>query len=544
MSSLRILSYNLSWEAQTGTNSQYVLGSLCVDANRKNICQENVVNLIAASESDVIFLQEATINGIALRDRISHGVNQYAAFIHQSQNEKIMTIYNTKLGDARSIGHEFSPGRPFLIVICREYVFVNLHRGRGIPIQDDIRKIEQILTPQILESRRVIIGGDFNKELQAGYITLSGKDLDLGKTLQTRKTCCSSTLGKRDRNYIVQYDYIGIDEKLKFDRLFVPVQDINTYIQHSDHLPVFAIVSPKDSDVEENGIVVKNIPENTRLYRGINVQCNRIPEPIRRDRHQWFAQTQTTALKYSKLEPQNNGCLFAFTSVRPLRLVNLWSKMTIEYVINRYNILRTTGQVSQEEIDAFRIFSGYGIDKKYVSGQEYPPITLAKQYNWAANNTQTTYEYIQVSDDLLPEFKKINETSITWNRIVWGPGIYELNRTSTFKGDTIVMDTLRNKIFANSPYDGVYCTPTPSSFHRGVFPEEFILFPDASTKLREFGHKDILATSFGGRRRLLSGPKQKGRRSSSSSKKRYTRRRRALHSGKVGYRARVTGRKV
>jgi hypothetical protein len=50
-------------------------------------------------------------------------------------------------------------------------------------------------------------------------------------------------------------------------------------------------------------------------------------------------------------------------------------------------------------------------------------------------------------------------------------------------------------------------------------------------------------TSFDDRR-LLSVPKRKGQRSSSSSKKHYTRRRRALRSGKGGYRATRTGRKV
>ena len=50
--------------------------------------------------------------------------------------------------------------------------------------------------------------------------------------------------------------------------------------------------------------------------------------------------------------------------------------------------------------------------------------------------------------------------------------------------------------------------------------------------------------SISSSRRLPSVPKRKGLRSSSSSKKRYTRRRRALRSGKGGYRATRTGRKV
>lgn len=57
---------------------------------------------------------------------------------------------------------------------------------------------------------------------------------------------------------------------------------------------------------------------------------------------------------------------------------------------------------------------------------------------------------------------------------------------------------------------------------------------------------DVVMTggSISSSRRLPSVPKRKGLRSSSSSKKRYTRRRRALRSGKGGYRATRTGRKV
>lgn len=547
MSSLRILTYNISWEAQTGKDSAITFGSKCIDPNimtdeneHVNICRENVKTLIKQSNADIILLQEV---GFDIRSlELS---SDYKYQWSSSGQEVMVTIYNTsKLGERTDFKYgEFSPGRPFHILIFDHYVIINLHRGHDHKtFVNDMTRIKNEIHRFTSVSRRVIIGGDFNTDIRRhGGLNLIGKDFDIGIKIQTQNTCCTRNLGReeRDRNYEYLFDYIGIDEKLKFELLTIPIST-ETNINFSDHLPVFAIVSKKDEDILNNGIVEKYIHQGTRLYRGTNLACNDplISNSIRNYKNEWFSQYQPTSLTYTP------GCLFAFETTRPLRLINLWTGPTMKFVVSRYQDLTRQGLISEDENLAFKVFSGYGLSKGEV-GQELPAFTLAKSKGWAKDvDDKPINRRIELPPEFFPNYQEFRTGSIKWKELPWGTNELDFNRTSTYKGDEIVMDTLRDKIFIGLNYDGVYCSITPSSFHKGLFEEEFIIFKDANAKLGEIQRADIRGGSISSSRRLPFVPKRKDRSSSSSSKKRYTRRRRALRSGRGGYRPRVTGRKV
>lgn len=543
MSSLRILTYNISWEGQTGTDTRITQGSRCIQADRQNTCTKNVTSLIKDSRADIILLQEATIDTNLLVNSISQEVDIYKWHSSQSGYETMTTIFNSsKLGDPiETRDSEFSPGRPFHFLVFKDYIIVNVHRGHDTNIQNDMQRI--IIDPILLQTRKVIIGGDFNMELQS--IEFIGKEFNFGNLLQTKKTCCTHDLGKT-KQYNFLYDYIAIDEKLRFELLVVPL-NISQNLLYSDHLPVFAIVSPIANDIENPMTKIKEkiLPKDARLYRGINLGCKTITQPIRNDRNEWFSQYQPTSLIYTKIQPQKPGCLFAFQTTRALRLVNLWSKPTMEFVIGKYSEGYNNRSITDDELTAFKVFSGYGVNKETLQASEVPAIVLAKKKGWVNRTESSINRYITINDQVLPGFERINNATIQWNDLPWGNQLYDFNRTSTFTVDSIVMDTLRDKIFVGLGYDGVYCSPTPSTYHGGIFFEEFILFKgDISSKLLSIGGRNINPISSGGRHRLPFGPTRKVRRSSSSLKKRYSRRQRALRSEKGGYQPTKPGRKV
>lgn len=552
MSSLRILTYNISWEGQTGKDSAITFGSKCIEPNIMtdenepvNICRENVKTLIKQSNADIILLQEVGF------DIQSLGLSRdYKYASSSSGQEVIVTIFNTsKLGELIEHSYEeFSTGRPFHVLIFKDYIIVNLHRGHNdtTTFQNDMDKISVAINPNIdivnaiVGSKNLIIGGDFNITLQNEFKAL-GKAMNTGRTIQTQNTCCTPDFGTT-KAYRNMFDYIAIDEKLNFQQLQIPLAPENNKL-FSDHLPVFAVVYPIAQDLidSRNNIQLKIVEKGTRFYRGVDKTCDQLDKDLRNNRNEWVSQFLHTSLQYAALE---QSCILEFKAKRDLKLVNLWTPSTMRFVLSRYNDLKEIGVITDDEILAFKIFSGYGIDKS--SESVLPAIQQAKDKGWVSKyDKRGANVYVELTQSFFPNFRDIGEKTIEWNGLRWGNKKDTFNRTSTYAVDAIVMDTLRDKIFNELKYDGVYCIPTPSTYHFGFFIEEFIIFKDPNEKLQTNRKLNVArGGSISSSRRLPSVPKRRDQRSSSSSKKRYTRRQRALRSGKGGYRARVTGRKV
>jgi signal peptidase I len=389
---------------------------------------------------------------------------------------------------------EFAPGRPFQIIVFDKYIVVNVHRGHNNNIRNDIAILNSKVDRRLLQTRSVIIGGDFNAELNYKENLFGEKEFDTGIATNTEKTCCSPTMGVRDQNYQYRFDYITIDEKLRFNRIDVLPREVNRFM--SDHLPVSAIISPRiqTSINATTNVVEANVIAGTRFYRGIGLGCNVLPpnQRLRMNRPEWLSQYRSTSLLYAKMKPgQSSGCLFTFISKDNLKLIDLWTPGTLNYVIDMMK--SGTLRLTADQIDAFRVFSGYDIDKHAVNGV-FPPNEVARKHNWSGMirgvNNVTSLDQLE-----FPGMQFTNNgTTALWRGIQWGARPLELNRTSTFEGDMIVMKMLMN-IFPD--YDGVYCGPTPSTYHGAMFFEEFILFPKGSSKMTSFQDETIT----GGKRR-------------------------------------------
>ena len=479
---IRILTYNVSWEGQTGKLSNTTDGRLCVP-NGVNVCTSNVISLIAGSNADIVLLQEASID-------VSRLPSEYKYVQHVSGIETMITAYKPAVvGNVQSaIPGEFEPGRPFLITVFPRLIVVNVHRPHTQNALKDTTILENALASKsaLLHSRSVILGGDFNMELPVNP-TFFNKELDVGLHVQRRKTCCSASFGIRDKTYKYLYDYIAIDERLRFDELYVPIS-ADKNVQFSDHRPVFAVVSLRGLK-EQNpttNLIDYILTKGTRLYRGVNVLCANLQSSVRPGRAEWFAQFKSTSMIYSR-----RGCLFRLETTRPLRMIDIWNAESMRTIVDTYTNAYRNKTITRDELDAFIVFSGYGIDKHPTLENPTPIQTLAKQHNWLGMVDPMRPTTVTVTQENFPLIQRLSAETIQVRGLPWGPGDKEFNRTSTFEGDAIVMRTLQ-RLFPM--YDGVYASPVPSTYHHGMFAEEFILFPDVLEKVRE------VSRSVGGRR--------------------------------------------
>jgi hypothetical protein len=340
------------------------------------------------------------------------------------------------------------------------------------------------------------MGGDFNTELTVNP-QLFNKELDAGLTLQTRKTCCSATYGVRDKTYPYLYDYIAIDERLRFDVLIVPI-DSDKNVRFSDHRPVYAEVSSRMIifDNLDTGLRERVVKEGARLYRGVDQVCQNLAQAVRPDRPEWFAQLKTTSLTYSK----GKGCLFRLETAKRLLLIDIWNPVSMKTIISAYRKAFQEKRITQNQLDAFSVFSGYGIDKLSTPTNPTPVLKfLSDRGIRIAPPDPLWRQSANVSQDAFPFLKRISQQSVEMNGIVWGPAVNEFDRTSLYELDMDVMRTLQTLF---PMYQGVYAAPVPSTYHRGIFTEEFILFPDPVTNTVMTNVRELNRTAGKRTRRL------------------------------------------
>jgi exonuclease III len=490
MSSLRILTYNVSWEGYEGKLSRTADGTRCIQ-NGINRCTKNVVDLITESDAQLILLQEASIDVKLLPSRYQH-------VLHRSGQETMLTLYDPKFTGKvyKVIPGEFQPGYPYLITVFDGLIIINIHRPHASNPTLDTQTLEDAMRPyfpRLLQSRSVIIGGDFNFELKTSPQFFK-KQLDAGLEIQKQKTCCSWSYGTAEKTYMYLYDYIAIDERLTFEYLGLPIK-ADKNVQYSDHLPVFAIVSLSMTTYDDS-IRYGILKEGSVLYRGVDKECNTVKNSVRPGRPEWFSQFKPISEIYMPNDDTGSkGCFFVLNTTRPLKLIEIWNSVTMPVIIRMYLDGLKNKTVTQQEYDAFRVFTGYGIDKHPTATVPSPVRKLAFDNRFV---TLEGYKFMaqrptvsSITQDHVASIKQISRGVIEVYGLQWGPGEQQFERTSSFAADTIVMDTLR-RFFPG--YDGVYAAPVPSTYHTGTFGEEYILFPDVLSKVREYAR-------VGGKRR-------------------------------------------
>lgn len=178
---LKIISYNISWESMTGADNNWTLCSNNKNLNHpkhNSICVGNIADVFNDNKSlDFVTLQEA-VNFEKLIEQSSQLKNMKYE-IYKSGLEIIVTFWDPKYKYLYSITGEFESGRPWMGIIFKNGIcLVNVHFGhynnkkeyRHIEkmlfiLKEEIRKKEDSNKIKI-NVNRFIISGDFNYNIK------------------------------------------------------------------------------------------------------------------------------------------------------------------------------------------------------------------------------------------------------------------------------------------------------------------------------------------------------------------------------------------
>lgn len=175
-----ILSYNIRWNS----NKTEILNIL-----------KNIKNMIDTYDIDFFLFQEAyfykkILNLINLK--------KYNYHYHKSDKDILITVYKNNYKIQNVFDGEFEKGRPFSIFYFKNeitnnyFLFINLHAGHRSDICrhifNPINKITQKLN---IQPKIVIMGGDFNKNIDKKYEIVTKSKIFKLKFLKSNvKTCC------------------------------------------------------------------------------------------------------------------------------------------------------------------------------------------------------------------------------------------------------------------------------------------------------------------------------------------------------------------
>jgi exonuclease III len=271
MNVIKILTWNISWEAMTGQKSPHtgLDGTVC-NKGGKNVCLENVLNKIievnTLNEIDFILLQEAEINPETLKIKLNRKYNylSYNELTKTKKEESIIFYNNTKYNILKQIPWGFYPGRPFIIALFQKIdtqqniLITNLHgphgalkdkkTGNTLPNYLDFFDYYRLGGPDIdyngknisknpridLTNLPIIIGGDFNLEIPGPIKIFNQIFSNEGNQL----TCCDTKFTGKGMKY--RFDHILINDKLTYKKVTYPKVDDKMY---SDHIPVYAEIN-------------------------------------------------------------------------------------------------------------------------------------------------------------------------------------------------------------------------------------------------------------------------------------------------------------
>ncbi len=255
---VKLLTYNVDWKAVEGK---------CAERDEDFKCIQNVGRVVQKGDYDIVSLQEINLENKLHYDVFEEFIaptddfNVYASTSEKSGNVT-MVKKSSIFGESKPFSvlrSEFSPGRPFLIVIFEDpkVVHINCHylheyemagenllerwKNHGALFSQKIReKLRPYKDKLFLERYDYIVSGDFNKqfknsqEMNGFFKDLLADDDRLSFTWwpYSYNTCC------RGDEFSYMYDYI-----------FTTFKDIVSYgipetpLKSSDHLPIETMVT-------------------------------------------------------------------------------------------------------------------------------------------------------------------------------------------------------------------------------------------------------------------------------------------------------------
>ena len=235
---IRLLTWNISYQAMYGIKSKTVDASFCM-ADGTNQCKINVLDKISSIPNlDFVLLQEPVLSEFQNNILWNNLLETHNYIHHKSGKEDMITLYDKfKYTVSVTKGGEFEYGRPFqmtifnsLIKAGEKIVVVNLHA----PHQDlwFLKKLNLFNL-----NYPIIVAGDFNNPITED-IEINGINFkNEGSKIKQINTCCDHTLNAVDVTKC--YDHILINNKIKYGKIEYPIKSGDN-IKHSDHLPLFA----------------------------------------------------------------------------------------------------------------------------------------------------------------------------------------------------------------------------------------------------------------------------------------------------------------
>ena len=173
--SIKILSYNISWESMSGSVKNWSLCSNNTNPNdpkHNSVCVGNISEVFW-QEVDFITLQEST--DFKKLIEISPQLKKMKCEVHNSGLDVMTTFWKPKYKLLYTIKGEFEKNRPWMATVFSCGIcLINVHFGH-YNTNDEYRKTEKMLftikeeiskKKSIIDVKRFIISGDFNYDIK------------------------------------------------------------------------------------------------------------------------------------------------------------------------------------------------------------------------------------------------------------------------------------------------------------------------------------------------------------------------------------------
>ena len=276
---IKVMSYNVSWEALEGAKSRKLNMEQCIIDN-VNQCSNNIAKIIQQYGSDYDFIalqeiQDTPNQWQQLKSNIQENfLNDYQLEFTTAGRSGLLTLYNKnkyRLMDKfdGSLPTNPNDSRSYQVLVFSEnIILINVHMSHNYESLVNSFKLLRLIINKIIKkySRnnfRVIFCGDFNyndpfmvpefqkilKRMSTNFqpeTTLSNREFLPRKTISFNETklltCCSN---KTAVKYDKSYDHIFCNQPNSLIS-YQTLTDIDKFVLNgkiimSDHLPVFAL---------------------------------------------------------------------------------------------------------------------------------------------------------------------------------------------------------------------------------------------------------------------------------------------------------------
>lgn len=225
---INVLTYNVCWECISGESkrgSAKNYGKRCgSNKSKHNKCFNNIVNLCINFPYTFICLQEGNIKlaNEIIQKLIKGNKGKYSKIVKKSGKEDSIIIYRSDLfkkGKFIKYGHIDEIGRPYLFqdfinINNKEILYIgNIHGPHVDKNIDCLRWIKKYLNiifkNQILNDKKIIIMGDFNKEIKRN---INIEELKLNLKVLNKGTIKTAYNNRKDKYGI---DNILISNNIK-----------------------------------------------------------------------------------------------------------------------------------------------------------------------------------------------------------------------------------------------------------------------------------------------------------------------------------------